>query len=365
MGPEPSDSGGDTHPGERRSRGGREETRPAALLLGGALLTTLLLGAWMRWALAGQVSLPGSFVHLRHAHSHLGYYGVLLPLAWMGWRRAGAPAPGPRLLGFYSGAVLLSFLGFLRAGYGPAAIAGSAAVGAVWLLAAWRLRGRMGAVRDPLALVLPGTVLAEACIPPIALAVGERPDVAQAWVATFLAVLLLVVVVPSALAARNVPAVVSPALTAAGVLGAASLGVWPGWPAGAGLLLYAGWLGWVALRKGLPPHLRAVWGVVAGGLAAMGSGLLPNNRALVLGAIHFLVLSPVLASLAGLWLPRLPSSSAWWLYHGAVALLAAPLLAQGLGHPAATMTLSAVGGTAVLLWWAWAVVRRPRLEQEG
>lgn len=61
-----------------------------------ALLGTIGLGVWLRWALAGAVDLLAPFGHLRHAHSHLGYYGLLFPLAWLGWKAAGATIPGRR-----------------------------------------------------------------------------------------------------------------------------------------------------------------------------------------------------------------------------------------------------------------------------
>lgn len=336
----------------------RRDAPPGGLVLvGGALLATLVLGVALRWWLAGGLPLPGDFRHLRHAHSHLGYYAVLFPLAWLGWRHVGASVPGPRLLGVYSGATGLAFVGFLGAGYGAAAIAGSAVVGLVWLLSAWRLRHRVLDPRDPLGLVLPGVVLAEACIVPIAASVDADPARAQAWVATFLSLLLLAVIVPSALAARGVRARAAPLLAVAAALGAAALGVWPGWPARAGLLLYAGWLGLASLGASMPVHLRTVWAVVAVGLAGMALGLLPDARPVVVGAVHFLVLGPVLASLAPLGLARNPGPTAWWGYHVLTALLAGPLLLQGMGVARGTMTASALGGTGVLLWWGWTLAR--------
>lgn len=339
--------------------GGRRSLLSRALAT--ALALTLLLGGWLRWALAGSLPLVGDFAHLRHAHSHLGYYGVLFPLAWLGWRAAGAPVPGKRTLAAYAGATLLAFTGFLRAGYGPEAMAGSTVVGAVWLVSAWRLRDRVLRWGDPLAPVLPGVILAEACIPFIATSLDADPARAQAWVATFLALLLLGVLVPSALAARGVRLPGAPLFGVAAVLGAAALGIAPGPWTSAGLGLYALWILYAALRhRDFPLHLRSVWAAVGVGLGLMAGGALPNARPVVVGAIHFLVLAPVLGSLVPAWLPRPLPEAGWWVGHGMVVLLTAPLVLQGMGGRAWTLTASALGGTGVVTWWGWALLRTRR-----
>ena len=48
------------------------------------LLATMTLGALLRAQLAG-VGSVGIFAYVRHAHSHLGYYGVLFPALWYVW----------------------------------------------------------------------------------------------------------------------------------------------------------------------------------------------------------------------------------------------------------------------------------------
>jgi len=48
------------------------------------LVLTLAAGLYLRWILAGVgIAMPPwtQYPFLRHAHSHLGYYAVLLPLA--------------------------------------------------------------------------------------------------------------------------------------------------------------------------------------------------------------------------------------------------------------------------------------------
>lgn len=321
--------------------------RLAALALAG----TLALGVWLRWVLAGAVGLPVPFAHLRHAHSHLGYFGVLLPLAWLGWRAAGAPAPGGWLLAAYAAATAVATAGFVIDGYGPIAIAGSTAVAAGWLWSAWPLLPRLRTLGDPLAVVPPGLVLSLACVPPIALTLRRAPEVAHGFVTSFLAGLLLLVVVPSAVAARRGSVGPWPLYLTAGGLGAASLGVWPAAVSRAGLGLTALLLLGAARSGALPGSLRAAWAVVALGLAAMAVGLLPDTRPVALGAIHFLVLGPVLASLSPeAWTRGLPDGG-WWASHALAAAMSAALVAQGLGAGPWTWTASAVAGTAFAVGW--------------
>ncbi len=333
--------------------------RPSAWLTA-AIGGTLLLGAWMRWSLTGGLPFWGDFAHLRHGHSHLGYFGVLFPLAWMGWRAADAPVPGGRTLALYGVATAVAFLGFLRAGYGVEAIAASTVVGGVWLVSAWRLRGRVLSPHDALAPVLPGVILAEACIPFIALYLDSDPSLASGWVATFLALLLLCVLVPSALAAQEVRVPAAPLFGLAGALGAVALGFWPSLPTRLGLGLYAVWLLWLARQDPrFSLHLRTAWAAVGLGLGGVAVDVLPNVRPVAIGAIHFMILGPVLASLAPLVLRRAPvSDRAWWIGHGFAALLSVPLVLQGLGSGAWTLSASALGGTGVVGWWGWALLRQ-------
>jgi len=308
------------------------------------------VGVFMRWFLAGKLAISLDLDAVRHAHSHLGYFGVLFPLAWLAWRQVGAPVPGVRILYLYVFATVLAFFGFLRAGYGPEGIVGSTLVGVVWVITAWRLRGRLRDIFDPLALVFPGVLFAQLCVPPIAFYIRPNPDLAYAFVATFLAMLLLGVIVPSALASRGVR-LPWPIMLPAAVLGAASLGIWSTPAASIGLAVYGVLLVVAAVRGDFALHLRFAWLAVALGLMAMATGLLPNTRHVVIGAIHFLVLSPVLGTLSANWLRDSPPAWAWWISHALVVLLAGPLVALGLGAGPYTLVLSAIGGSLLLCWW--------------
>ena len=71
-----------------------------------------------------------------------------------------------------------------------------------------------------------------------------------------------------------------------------------------------------------------------------------------MGAIHFLVLAPVLGSLADAWLRRPPPPWAWLANHALVGVMSGSLVASGLGFGAWTLTGAAVGGTGTAVWWA-------------
>lgn len=315
-----------------------------------ALVLTLSLGVWLRSALAGWVGLGGlDFAHLRHAHSHLGAYGVLFPLAWFAWQRRGVWVPGPWMQRVYTGAVGLAVVGFVRAGYGPEAIVGSTVVGGIWLVGAWKLRRSVFDWNDALAPVPVGIVAAMACVPNIALTLRRDPELAQRWVATFLGVLLLVAVTPSAVAVSRAKVRGAPLLGVAGLLGAAALGVWPEVPARIGLAGFGVWLASLAASRVLDAPTRVSWGLLGGGLLALASGLLPHARSSIIGAVHFLVLGPVLLSLSS---PVREVASKWrWALLAGIGLLTAPLVAQGLGVMEHTLALSAVGGLLVFATW--------------
>lgn len=316
-----------------------------------ALVLTLALGSWMRWAFAGAWPMGLDFNHLRHAHSHLGAYGVLFPLAFLAWKRLGAPSPSRRTLAIYSLATVIAVMGFLRAGYGVEAIAGSTVIGVIWLISAFRLRGRMRAFDDPLALVPPAIVAAMLCVPLIARNVRTDPEYAQRVVATFLGVLLLGAVMPSALAAIGARTRWTPLLTIASLFGAGALGLFPTDWSRLGLTVLGGWLVSVGLQRSLSWTLRVAWSVVGLGLIALSFKLVPNERPSIIGAIHLLVLGPVLLSLSReVWAPRAPLLEALLL--GFVALLSGPLVLQAFGVMERTMLASAVGGTGVLVLWA-------------
>jgi hypothetical protein len=329
-----------------------------AIALGLAL--TLALGAYLRWFLAGVgVDLPSftRFEHLRHAHSHLGYYAVLVPLAWLGWARQGVMALQPREAWLYGAGTALATAGFVQAGYGLLGIVGSTLVGALWMLAAWRAARAARGSDDPLQLVLCGTVAALACIPVIAIALRRDPTLAAAAVQSFLALMLFLVVAPSALVALGLRQRGAWGLGVAGLGAGAALGLWEHPVTRVALAVLAAY--WLDAARRMPTApLRAAWGAAAVGLLALASGLLPAVRDVAVGAVHFLVLGPLLMSLAAPSVAAAAPEKWWWVYLVAVGTLAGPLVWRALGVASpGTAVASAIGGTAVLLWWVVLLVQ--------
>lgn len=316
-----------------------------------SLMGTMAIGVLLRWFLAGALELSLSFPHLRHAHSHLGYFGLLFPLAWMGWSAAGVHVFGAKVLWIYLLFVGVACVGFVIGGYGPVAIAGSTVVSGFWLWSAWALRDRMRDLKNLLGAVGPGLVASLACVPPIAIYLRPDPALAQGFVSTFLAGLLFTVVVPSCLAARNVRVGPWPLFLVSSATGALWLGVAPNELTQVGLVLFSALLMRAGLSKNLELHLRVVWTITAAGLVVLAIGIVPNIRSVALGAIHFLVLGPILGTCASLWLPRPLPAWAWWCGHACWSLMAGSLVAQAYVADAWIWSAAAWGGSLTMLWW--------------
>lgn len=338
-------------------------SQPNALAVALCLIGTLALGATLRAWLGGSGWLPHDFRHLRHAHTHLGWYGAIFPLAFGVWRRRGWWTPGKRLMASYWLAVLVALIGFVRAGYGVDAIAGSTWVLGTWVAVALRNREQLSWRReDWLAMVPVMVVLTAMSIPPIAVTLRRDPGLSARWVQTFMTVMLLGVGVPTALQRGGLRA--PPAgLWALGVVACALwVGVlpmvWlqPGmWLLG-GLLLGAAWVSRAARRE-----LRFGVAAVGGGLLAVAAGLLPFGAGVAVAGIHLAVLGPVLGGLYG------PPRGAPWLAPLLLALLLTMctgivLTSLGVVVPVgggAVWTggqIAAVSGVGLAVGWAARVV---------
>lgn len=327
-----------------------------------ALLGTVLLGLLLRWYLAG-VGLPlptgTTFANLRHAHSHLGYYAVLVPLAWLAWERGSELTLLRRWeRRLYGAATITATIGFVRSGYGVLGIVGSTVVGIIWILAAWRIARQTRATDHPLVVVLPGTLLALACIPLIARSLRTDPAFAASAVQSFLTVLLFLVVAPGALAAAGVRQRWAWGSLVTGVLAALALGLWSSTASRLGLALHA--LYWLdAARKMDSLVFAAPWWAASAGLLAVAGGIVPLTHDVAIGALHFLILGPMISALARHQFTPALASAAWWWHHAAVMLLCAPLLLRGVVVTGQwTSSASAIGGTAVVVWWLAVLARR-------
>lgn len=338
---------------------------PRAVAIG--LVGTIALGLWLRWFLAGVgVLLPDwtNFAFLRHAHSHLGYYAVLVPLAWGAWESTTDSATlrrWERML--YAAGTIIATIGFVQAGYGLLGIVGSTIVGALWLVAAWRIARRARSQDDPMVAVLPGTLLSLACIPLIAASLRSSPAFAAAAVQSFLTAMLFLVVAPGATVALGLRQRWAWGAVISGALSAMALGLWPSTVAKLGLAIHA--LYWIDVARRVPTLVLALpWYAAAAGILVVATGAVPLTHDVAIGAIHFLVLGPFLSALAHRGLSASVPSGAWWWHHLGVALLAGALVWRGGIAPAVGATtgtagaavVSAIGGTIVVGWWLGALV---------
>ncbi|MBI1944917.1 MAG: hypothetical protein HYS27_04430 [Deltaproteobacteria bacterium] len=303
-----------------------------------ALAATVLLGLFLRWQLAGAVDvLVAQFTHLRHVHTHLGFYGALVPLAWLA--AYGEDGALPRLTApVYAVFVIAAHVGFALSGYGLLAIVGSTGVLAVWLLAAWRRR-RLVVVGDGWLFGAPLAIpVAAACIPAIAVTLRKDPTLSASIVQSFLSVLVLGVLVPAALHVVGARAPKKPLWLLAALLGAVALGF-----AQLSLLLLpvALTLLVVAMRSRLDLLLRLLWLAFALGAAVLALGMVPTDAATGVAALHFAVLGPVLMGLAWPYLERVHPivRVAWTL--AVASMCAAIFLHEALA--------AAIAGTVVVL----------------
>jgi len=255
------------------------------------LIITLMLGATLRWLLAG-FAMPGiDFAQWRHAHSHTGFYGVLFPLAWYSARRSGLWLPGKRLIQIYFLLCGLSIFGFITGGYGFVAKGGSFGILSIWLLFAYRnfklpLKGWLDS--------LPISVAASAIL--IAL-IATIPDRSTLLSRVFLTILIFGVFVPLILSrlTDHSPqpfvwflATVSSSLFLPGYSNSLWLAAGPVWIACELGLCIRSRLNVMDLR------IAAMWSALAIGLSFASMGVLP--RAFGIAGIHFLILGPILMS---------------------------------------------------------------------
>ena len=301
-----------------------------------ALGVAVLLGLFLRWQMAGATTLfAESFANLRHVHTHLGFYGALLPLAWIA--AAGDDHALPRLTApLYALFVVMAHVGFAFWSYGLLAIAGSTGVLGTWLFAAWRRR-RLVVQGDGWLFGVPLAMpLAAACIPPIAVFLRRAPALSQSMIQTFLGLLVLAVLVPSALHVVGARAPRKPVWFLAAVLGAVALGFDSLslllLPAAAVLLV-------TAVRAPMDFVLRALWIAFGGGAVALSLGLLQPLAATGVAALHFAVLGPVLPTLVWPYAERVPAALRV-LWAIAVAAMSAAILTGSA--PGAAITASVV-----------------------
>lgn len=321
-------------------------------------LGTVALGLALRWEfVSGALGAAGfNFAFLRHAHSHGGYYGVLL-LPWM-WAITQSARLPRRFFAAYAAVALVAALAFIPYGYNALTITLATAV---WIGWAWAgvasLRAR-SAAGTWLAATPWAVFAASVLIPFVGATARSRPELSAALVHFFLGALLLAVFVPMALAFSRAPLLRPRWLLAAAAFaaaGAAAFDTAPG--AGAAMAVFG-----VVLAKAawpLPLPRRVLWLAAALGFVAAGLDARFRGADARIAGMHFTILGPVLLALAdglGFRLRR----GVEFAYAAAVFAMAGSIVGSPLlwpGH-AALVTAWVSSLTVALLFTALATGER-------
>lgn len=319
---------------------------------GAFFVITLSFGLLLRWDLATATftSLGLDFSHLRHAHSHVGFYGFLTLAWWIVARRDVRVSRG--LLHVHAASVVLATALFAVMGYKAPTIILSTLIAGIWVLTAWRARRAPGWF----GLVPLGIVLGMALIVPIAVTARRDLLLSRDLAHVFIAAMLFCAFIPVALGALRVPVVprlpwVLTTLLSSTYLVFAerlhlpfSLG-WFGALAGIALLL--------ALRPALatmPRLLAASWLGLAAGLVVMGLAPPLQTEENRIVALHYTVLLPLSLTALHVLAPGLAARrpAAFVIaVTGTVVMLGAMVLAP-LGDRGLAMRAAAVGGSVLV-----------------
>lgn len=326
---------------------------PIPWLAGVSLVGVLLLGGALRLQLAG-VSLDGlAFWHLRSAHSHLAWYGLVFPLVWLAWRGTGVGGVRPVWAWIYGAATVLATLAFAWSGYNPISIAASTVVLLVWL--GWSLPLLPRLIRNDWAGIAGPSVLAAATAIPAVAVLSKRGDpMAPELVQAFLAWLLLGVALPAALHRLRTPAppawVAAPLVLAAG----AAVGPWPVLPARVALLILGAGIVVLAAMTRASRIERAALALVGVGLSLLAVRVLPDTHYVAIAGLHFAALGPIAFTLA--W----PTDRERWAvpYLTAVSAFAASIAVMTWWPDPGWLTAAAALGFVILSMWGLAAGTR-------
>jgi hypothetical protein len=180
--------------------------RPLIIFISVSLVATLILGMGLQWAPVFKASSLGgfTFVNLRYAHAHGGFYGVLLPgLLWLVASRQRGVSAGPFGVGIYALLTALSVGLLAQSGYSNLAILASAGILLFGIGLAWRITASGSHSQSWLDVCPPGVLLTAALIPPIVWTAGENEQVSSSLTRLFMTALLLCVCLPAAWSAAG------------------------------------------------------------------------------------------------------------------------------------------------------------------
>ncbi|MFO0745009.1 MAG: hypothetical protein U1F43_04940 [Myxococcota bacterium] len=334
------------------------------------VLLTLLFGLALRWNLASPWLDAVGLRHedVRHAHSHVGFYGVLTVGWWLLSERAGRAVMGGRAVLVFMAVVVLATALFAAYGYVVPTIALSTVVAGYWLVAGWRLwRGPARAPPgDWLALAPVGLALGVLLVPAIAVSARHDLGLSRELAHVFIGVLLLATFVPVALSTLAVPRFEPVAYGLAAVVGTTYLVFHERLPWPLGLFLTLTGLALAHVLRGLPreapPWLRLAWWGLALGLVVLGVAPPLQTEAVRLAALHYTVLGPLLLTLVHRLLPARPRAHpiAFPLALAALAAMLAGMVGAPVIGAGAAAQLAAWSGSLLVPALGWVVVSRGR-----
>lgn len=260
---------------------------------------TMALGVFMRWGLVAGFPAGLDFGHLRHAHSHAGYFGVLVAGWWLVARAQGIPI-SPRAVHAYALSALLTSVLFAGMGYRWPTMALSTLLAGFWLhggLLQWRARG--GAWLDGAPA---GLVAGVSLVPVVAVMARRDFEFSRDLAHLFLALLLFTVFAPAAWQAsgyvRRRSILVHLVLSSGGAVGL----IFPAQTSPVGPLMlafFALWLLWVVVVES--PwgwHWRVLWSVFPMALLAAAAFPALHGHPWRMAGLHTITLGPILMTLA-------------------------------------------------------------------
>lgn len=266
------------------------------------LAVTAITGLIFRMQMAGVKLDLLQDLDLRRAHSHLGYYGVLFPMAWLALVSAKWQVPLYRGFVFYSLIVIASFVGFLWEGYGLLSIVTSTIVLAIWIIFVWQNRTFINFTKGNWLHSIPiSIILSAGLIPIVALKSGDGSGVARNIAETFLALLMFGVFVPSILHRGITSPPSAKAWTLACVMTSIDISnLYETWIFGLGTV-FLGYLLFQTLviefsNKKIPLRLLLYWVGFSISVILIGLRIIPQTHMTAIAGIHFLILGPILLS---------------------------------------------------------------------
>lgn len=276
------------------------------------LIITAVTGLIFRMQMAGVKLDFLQDLDLRRAHSHLGYYGVLFPMAWMALASAKWNVPLNRSFVFYSLIVIASFIGFLWKGYGLLSIVASTIVLVIWIIFVWQNRIYINFLKGSWIHSIPISIILSAClIPIVAVKSGDGSGVARNIAETFLALLMFGVFVPSILHRGITSSPSSKMWTLACITASIDISnLFETWVFGIGtvflgfLLIQALFVEFFQKAKKIPLRLLLYWAGFSISLILVGLRIFPQTHMTAIAGIHFLILGPILLSFFKIHLNR-------------------------------------------------------------